>query len=363
MATTFIDSIGNCSYFTLTSDISDVRAYTDKAKINVSISCLNGQSGITETFYSTSIYSFDGIVEISDVGFLIEEYFRQNNKVTDLIKITFDDVSVTAKFLYCEYAMPDAFDQNHALLLASGVQRVHADSIITFAYGIDCPDPVFIIKAVGHNAEDGSITVIEQNVSRQLDSLLSTQFFVRDIIRWATNQSSIQPEIVLSDLLYFSIEFDDSRKTFYLIQDPAYLTFTFRNIFNVEEYIDIVGLMTTKSDISRETAVSHGQSKHYDRNITRSYEIQTQPLTSDEIPLFEQFLGSHNVRLYYEGNYWPILITDQTCEPNTDDESLTTIKFSWKFADRRPRFFSHEINGITTPQYNIFNNSFTSEYA
>lgn len=346
----------------LTSRMTNVRATTDKNKIEVSLLCESGAGGDIETFYSTTLYAFDNVVELSDVGTLIEEYFRLRHKVAAMITICFDNVSMDVHFLYCEYAMPEGFDVSNTFFLASMAQRVHQDSTITIAAYNHGLANDFIIKAVGQHTYDDDLGVVTRRVQRSLNNESSTYFSVAEIIKWALNMSDEEAGDELRDVKYFSIEYAGVQKMFFIVPAPAYLTFSFRNIFNVEEFIDVVGEITTKTEVSRDTAVCNGRSKQYDRNVSRTYDVQTEPLTSEEIAVFEQFLASHEVLMYLEGTDWDVIITDHTCEPSSADDKLTTVKFTWGFADKRPRLFDSAFNGIMPTRRSIFSDQFSPEY-
>lgn len=328
----------------------------------MSLVCENGVEGEIETFFSTSLYSFDNIVELSDVGSLVEEYFRARNKVADIISIVFDSISIDVHFLYCEYALPDAFDPQKSFFIASHVQRVHQDSTIAISavnHGSAIP---FVIKAVGHRISDNNLAVAEKSVQRALNREDTAYFSVYEIVRWALNKTDDEAGEDLRDVLYFSIEYYGIQKMCYIVPAAAYLTFSFRNIFNVEEYLDVVGVVTAKTDVSREIAVCNGSSKQYDRYVNRTYQVETEPLTPDEVAIFEQFIASHHVCMYLEGNDFDIIIDEHTCEPSSADDALTTIKFTWRFAEQRPRIFDSIVNGIMPTRRKIFDETFSPEY-
>lgn len=362
MSTTNINPNLDGARYLPTSLIASIKASTDKSRVDVSLSCEAGLDGEPETFYSTSLYAYDGIVEFNDVGPLIEEYFRMRDKVADMISITIDDISMDVHCLYCEYDMPDAFDPDDTFFISAMTQRVHQDSTVAISAVDRGSATPFIIKAVGHSADDNSLAVASRSLFRQFGPGYTVYITVDEIIRWALNQTEEEAGVDLTDVLYFSIEYGGIRKMCYFVPDTAYYTFSFRNIFNVTEFIDIVGVVTTKTDVSRDTAVCSGRSRQYDRVVTRTYQVTTAPIPSDEIAMFEQFVASHDINMRLEGNDWPVIITDHTCEPSTDDESLATLKFTWRFADRRPRVFESEINGILPSRRKIFDDKFTPEY-
>ena len=361
MATNFIHLNLEHRQYVPTSSVSSIRAYTDKERIDVSLVCENGLNGEVEVFFSTQLYAFNNIVELTDVGSLIEEYFRKRNKVYDIISIEFDDIAMDVHFLYCECIIPE-FDPNSCFFIASHVQRVHQDSTISLSavnHGSATP---FTIKAVGHRASDDVLGVVSGNITRDFNREGIVYFAVSDIVRWAMNMTDEKVAEPLRDVLYFSIEYCGLQKMCYIVPATAYLTFSFRNIFNVEEYIDVVGVMTTKTEVSRDTAVCNGIAKQYNRSIDRTYQIRTEPLTADDVAVFEQFIASHSVTLWHEKNDYNVIITDHTCEPATDNDALTTIQFTWRFTDRRPHIFNSVVNGVMPTRRKIFNETFSPEY-
>lgn len=364
MATKFLQSFSSDGYI-ITSAVSSIKASTDKTCIDVSLSCENGLDGNIETFYSTSLYAFNGIVELTEVGSLVEEYFRMRGKIADTINIVFDSISLDVHFLYCEYIMPESFDVGNSFFIASNVQRVHQDSIVAIAAVDRGSSTPFIVKAVGHTLDaTDELDMVQLNMPDGLNTSGVAYFSVGQIINQALEyRPDPDADPVLSDVLYFSIEYYGIQKMCYIVPAPAYLTFSFRNIFNVTEYLDVVGTITTKTEVSRETAVSNGHSIPYDRNIERSYQIQTEPLTNEEVRIFEQFLASHYAALSIDDFEWEIIISDHTCEPSSDDESLTTISFTWRFAEQRPHIFETTLaDGHMPSRRKIFDDTYSPEY-
>lgn len=362
MATQFLQSYFDGMQYVLTSDISSLRASTDKKRIDVSMTCDNGLDGCIETFYASSLYAFDNVVELPDAGSLIEEYFRLRNKVIDTVTIVFDDISVDVNCLYCEYAMPEGFNPENSFFIAAAAQRVHQDSTVAIA-AVSRGDSVpFAIKAVGHSLSDGGLCAVEKSVVQPFNQECTTYFRVADVIQLALDNSDNSTAEPLRDVLYFSIDYAGIQKMCFIVPAPAYLTFSFRNAFNVEESLDVVGVMTTKTEVSRDVVVCGGHSIQYDRAIARTYQVQTEPLPQEEVCIFEQFLASHRVSLRLDDYECDIIIADHTCEPSSDDESLATVKFTWRFAGQRPRIFASLMDGTMPSRRKIFDDTFSPEY-
>lgn len=337
-------------------------AWTDKEKVEVAIYAGSRETENPDIIFSTSLYAINFIVEISDFSSLIEEYFRQHNLVANDITLSVDDVSVIGHFLYCEFAMPDSFDPEKALFLASSVQRVHQDSTVAIAAIDRVSSTPFIFRIVGHLEESKTLAVVEKQVSAAFNREFTAYFRVPDIIGWALASTDVASGEKLVDVTCFSISYGTLQKMFYVVPAPAYLTFSFRNIFNVEEFIDVVGEIVTKTEVERESAFCGRTLKFYDRVVSRTYEIQTEPLAFDEVPIFEQLISSHEVKMYINGNDEDVMITEHTCEPSSSDDSLTIVKFSWRFAENRPRIFDDSFRGILPDRKRIFDDSFSPEY-
>lgn len=346
----------------LTSAVDSISANTTDTSVEVRLICKNGADGTPDQLYENTLYSFDDRVELSGVGELVEEYFRRSGKVSDVINVAFGSLSVDIEFLYCEWNLPEAFDPWTAFYLASRSQRVYPDSVVTIAAADHGSATPFIIRAVGHNMADGAVSVVTKEETHTLNDKNTVYFQVKDIITAAHGAAPTIPAARLRDVMWFSIEYGGTQKMFYVVDAPAYLSFVFCNIFNVEETIDIVGTVTTKTEVDADTAVVGGRLKQYNREPKRVYEVQTAPVPAAEIPLFEQFLSSHSVVMTLEGNDYEVTIEDFTSEPSSSDESLTTFKFTWRFSDRRPRIFDTSVNGILHPDRGIFEKPFTPEY-
>lgn len=362
MATQLLTGIIAGARFLPTSSIPTICIQTDSSKLEVALSCVDGLDEEPETFFSTTLYAYNNVVELEDVGLLIEEYFRRRGKVADTIDFIFGDLSVSGHFLYCENRLPVGEDVSSQLFLSCRAQIVHKDSIVTFASAALEKEAPFIIRAVGHCADSEYISTVQWSVSDVRYQNLSRFFSVAEIISRALAECEGNEAPTLRDVMYFSIECGDLQKMCYIVPAPAYNRFTFRNMFNVLEYIDIIGTITSKTEVSRNSFAVTGCTLQYDRQVSRTYEVQTAPLTLDEVSLFEQFLASHEVKLILAEEEAPVIITDQSCEPDTDDSTLTTIKFTWRFSENRPYRVEIGIDDIHDSARKVFDDTFSPEY-
>lgn len=347
--------------FILTSEARNIAFATDEPKLIVSLEC-NGT-----TFFNTTIYAYNGIVELFDPGDIIETYFTANNLICESITITFGTQSDNFIFIYCENEMPENFNPRNHPLISTTARRVHPGSMFTFAALPDGPNTPFIIKAVGHNIA-GKIASVTFPIYQNINNTTYHDFDVDTIIATATghnNGNSSTPQLInspLKNVIYFSVEHGTRQLMCYITPATAFLTFRFRNIYNIPELADIEGTLVTKSKTSRKDAICYGNIINYDRKTDRTYELTTTPVPADEIETIQQLIASHTVQILADSSFHDIVIDDHTCDTSTTDADLSTIKFTWRFIGHRPHNFNSTIFGINTNDRKIFSQEYAPEY-
>lgn len=359
MATEFIHTSFFNKSVVITSEARYIAVTTSEEMLQVSLEC----SGVT--FFTVDLYAYGGIVELIDPGNLIEKYFIANQMAFGLVSVTFGPVSKNIMFLFCENDMPASFNANKVMLLSSLARRVHVDSMFTVAAIHLVPNEPFVIKAVGHDCA-GQIASVCFGKSDTINVQLYSDFSVDSVVRKATGQSvpvfGPLQDSPLEDVIYFSVEDGGRQLMCYISPSPAYLTFRFRNTFNVPELIDIEGSMVTKSETSRKDAVCGGDIVKYDRRTDRTYQVSTGPLPSDEVESLAQLLSSHALQVYADGIYHDAVIEEYTFEHSSDDEAITSVKFTWRFKGRRPVIFNSPLFGIQPSKREIFSDQYSPEY-
>lgn len=361
MATQIIDKYIDHAEYVPTSSIDVVRISTTESKVRVSLYCEDGTGGDPETFFTAELYASGNEVRLTGVGAIIEEYFRRQGWAVGTVSIFAGADSIEFLALYCEDTQPTPFDYQNTFLLASKTQRVFDDSRITIA-AADHPafnsgnSALCWVRGVGLDA-DGHIVMGQLKAYLSLNNAQRSHVLLMKSYKdWLRGQGIV-------DLKYFGVEYGNVQKMFFVRPQGPHYEFSFRNRFNVEEFIYVVGEVTTKTEASRDIAVCAGKSLQYDRRVTRSYHVTTEALTPDEVALYEQFLTSYRVCIWLDGDDIDVLITDFTCEPSTSDGALTVMKFTWQFADGRPRDFRSGFDGVDDPRTGVFTDTFSSQYA
>lgn len=357
MATTIINPPSSNSPI-LTSALYSVKAKTDKTKVLVEL--IRDPDGDMDNFFSTTLYPHNGVVEFSDIGSLIEERFRLKHKIWNMMEIRIDGVSAEFVALYCEYSLAPEFEYDKCFFSTAGESVVHKHSAVSLAHW-DNGSNEYRVQVVGIDSA-GKTASVERNFSRN-PSADHVSFAVYDIIRFALNQTAEKNDSDIVKVSYFAISHGSKQKIFYLADHPFFLTFCFKNIFNVSEYLDVVGVVNRKTAYDREMAVCSGKMKQYNQTVERTYEVQTGPLTDEQARELEQLIGSRSVQLCSSAFDYDVIITDHTIDISNDDESLSSVKFTFRFAGERPQLVSEDMGALMPARTNVFSPEFTAEFS
>lgn len=136
--------------------------------------------------------------------------------------------------------------------------------------------------------------------------------------------------------------------------------FMFRNCFNVWDVAHLPHFTKAKTDVDRSLAVVNTRSQFYNQKTTKTYEVQSGTITSDEAEWIDQLFTSYEVMRMVPNDcddtepyiLEQVLITDASCEVNDGDEKPNTVKFTWRYADNRPNVRLSASPGIFTSPYN-----------
>lgn len=359
MATTFINPPTAETGPVLTSDLYSLKATTDQTRVTVRILMVRDQGNVYDLMFSTTVYAFDGVVELSDIGILLEAKLEAENLSFATFRIVFDDTFTEFTAIHCSYDLAPGFDHTKCFLSATKTQIVHRNSAVSLTHLFD-HSYNYPIKIVGLGP-DGEVAMIEHTISKTPVEYSGTiSFAVNDLIAAATSAPDNAGK--LAKVSYFAVNYGGAQKIFYILDHPFYLTFRFRNMFNAIEYIDVVGTVTRRTKAGRESAFCRGFLKQYDRTVEQTFEVQTAGLTDDQMRDLEQLVLSHSVILCAGDTDYDILIEDHTLETDNDDESLPSVKFTFRFTGRRPVITSSDMGALMPSVTHIFTQQFTAEF-
>lgn len=354
MATTLITEI---PVFVFSSQIEGIELQTDQDKIVIVV-----EDGTTEIF-TTSLYAFNGKVEIVNIGEVLENYMIANGKVFTAFTVYYNTAdgtnlgSFNLNTLFCSLRLD----------IEAGVFASY--NFLTTLTAKRVPRGANETLSLLHGQESGQLLVhcvftttlgLTDNHTLTMRSITTDDIGVMTVsIPYNVLRARLQLLGVPADrLLSYTVEFNGRSFTYYVTDNMPEVSFTFRNCFNVDETAYFNAITTTKTKVNRTMAVSQGRHLFYDQTVDKTYEVQTASLTTEEAYWVEQLLMSHSVRLgtSTDVDTLPeVIISDSDCEIADNDEELNKVKFTWQFAKTAPHLqksFRSDTNGIFTEPYN-----------
>lgn len=353
----------------LSSDMPDIHIFTDHDFVEFRF--LAGEVPLLEGRY----YAFNGEAVISDLASLTELFLSgsaDSNFFVFTIEAFFGDdktdfVSLDLPVLYCDKAFgaidPSAWLRENFLTL-SPLRRIAPDSFINVSwYASQRESVAFDIYATFLDDKEQRGTYHYRYAGNgqmaNVEGIYQHSIFlseIRDKVLQAKSLDAITLQAV-------TVRCGNRSATFFI--DPElslFRPFYYLNCFGVVEHISLE--CTTKEKTKTDSSlVSLGRtSSQYDISISKDYEVESAPITSDECVQLEQLVTSSSVRIphgteenWYESDFDvlnKILITDYTAEFNNSDDKLNSVKFTWRFKDNRPKVVPPSMPGIFNDSFN-----------
>ena len=350
----------------LASDIPDINIFTDHDYVDFRL--LSGGYPLLEGRY----YALNGKATVTDISSLVENYLAGNtdNPLAEfVVEASYDDELAEKEFtaLYCNVAtgMSDPADwllQNFLTLTKS--RRIAPDDFINLMwYAYAKESLAFRVLATYVDAEGNrgtsSYIASGNGIVASGGEVFSQYIYldqVCDTIKNATKLSAIT-------LLSVTAQCGDRSLTCFVDKSLADIVpFYYLNCFGVPEHISLPRTTTAKVKCDRSVATLSKTSQFYDVTTSKEYEVESGPLTADECLQVEQMFTSPLVRvpltfggIIFETDFdalYTILITDFTSELSDSDEKLNSVKFTWRYADNRPKVNISEDSEVFTTEFN-----------
>ncbi len=334
-----------------TSALGRLTVSTDAAAIRISLSYE------TYEFYSATLYAYDGLVHVDDLASVIESLFVRLGWHSHTIRISAaaagtPEVSafIDVNCLYCSYDMPDDFNPSASFYTCMPAQRVPPHAVLKVYGNVSKNNPVRF--GVSGYMSDGS------PVACNIQTTAGDGYITVDI---PDIMSQCRSAFAFSQVSIVSVVYGSMSKSFFICDMPDCLEFNYRNCFNVPESVFVSGLSVMKTDVSRDTAFCAGKILQYNHLTTRTYEHTTAPLTRMEAAAMSQLIESINTAVVVDGAEYPIIIEDHTSDVSNDDNSMNSMKFTWRFTGRRPRLFGDTLSPLLE-SFGIFTSQFTDPF-
>lgn len=346
----------------LSSSFNDIEISVDGQFVEVSLAAHGSRPLITERYFA-----YGGSVTLWNLAPLIEsELLRNETPYSDFTLSVYDDTagsvvdSHTFHILYC-----DRFATTRDV--ASMLRENFLTSLSRRRVAPDAAFPLFGYADMGESlAYD-----IAFRASRLDEGDIICDQFQFDANKKADANGVFRVDVSLSELTrqiqsaypsasaIQSITITCGQRAVTCFVDPelsCFGSFMFRNCFNVLEAGCLPAVTTAKTEVEQSIASIAGKSCFYDRHTTKTHQVETGPLTSDEAEWIDQLFTSFSVfRVESSGhadefNLRPVLISESSCEVSLNADTPNAVKFSWRYCLDRPMiFFSHSRGIFTNP--------------
>ncbi len=350
----------------LTSELSDISIFTDQEAVDFSLYA----AGIE--VLSGRYYALNGSIRICDIAPLIESAITGNTDslLADCeIEVSAGSETATHDFqvLCC----------GKALGLIDPMEWLQQNFLTLTPYRRLAPEGFFEVQWYAADREGISFMVYctflnDKGVQDTYSYVQSGNGLVqhgagicREIVMLPQVAAKVKSARKIDSLMLQSVTVRRGARLLTVFVDPSLsgiVPFHYTNCFNAIESLALPRITTEKIKVDNSIASLGKSSRFYDVNVSKEYEVEMGPLTSDECSQVEQMLTSTQVRIPW-GIFSPIdeidfyaltqiMITDFTSELSDTDEKMNTVKFTWRFMDNRPKAQLKSSPGIFNDSYN-----------
>lgn len=350
------------------SDLPDVSIFTDHDCVDFRLTCEG------TTLLQGRYYAIGGKIVVSDIASLVVEHLAGNSELLVAefhIEAYFgedevDYTDLTFRTLYCDRStgltVPDLWLQENFLSLCRS-RRIAPDGYINLSwYTTEREGIAFMVYCtfINDKGQRDRYTYVHSGngLMAHINGIMNEIVMLRDVVERIKNGKKISSLV----LQCVTVRCGERYASFFV--DPALagvVPFYYLNCFGVVEHIALPRKTTEKIKSDRSIASVGKTSQFYDISHSKEYEVESGGLTRDECAQVEQMLTSPKVHIpwgwvnaVYDTDFdalEAILISDYTSEISDSDEKLNTVKFTWRFADNRPKV-------LPPDSLSIFNNSY-----
>lgn len=343
------------------SAIEPMQLSVDTSSVEFSLTNEAGTALLTETYYPIG-----GNVTIYDLNEIIESDMRNRGLVFATYMASIGNDFCSLSVIYCERTVNredfEAWLASHFLTTLEN-RRIAPDSTVEVKTYVAALNRCSIgARLVWRNLLTGNLTTYSSSRSQfalsKSPKITHYSVHVDSLVQTAAKEAHIDARYV--EPLCIVIDSGNRELTCFIDKSLRYSeSFTFRSCFNTLETAMLPAWTNTKTETARTLAVFNGRSEFFDRTVSKVFEENVGPLTSDEADWVDQLISSHEV-YHFAGVgdmvLHPILITGATCEVNNGNEAPNAVKFTWRFAENRPhlnlwnmsetRIFSKQFNEL-----------------
>ncbi|MCH5234765.1 MAG: hypothetical protein J1E16_05675 [Muribaculaceae bacterium] len=322
------------------SSLSELIISSDNDYVELSLRTVGDEI----TLYKENLWVYNGSAIAYNLSDIIENYMREKGISMLWLQITaqyLDQHDVASvHIVYCDAMLESADDVSVFLsnnfLTRLNTKRVDPDSKFSLYFYSSASDRemyeleyYFFIEGV----EDKKSITIRGYVDDESENIYSIGINMADLRRSAALAFHVDSSLI--SISSFSVRCGERSMDFFIDKSLQYgQAFFFRNIFNAWDFIIVPALTSESTEVEHSLADVGSKSVSYDRNVSKSYEVLTGPIDTDEAKLIADMVASHEICRIIKDVSYPVLITDSECIIK-DGEVLQTAKFSWRYAVNR----------------------------
>ena len=340
----------NLSTYNLLTNIPDsftVSGVTDTADITVILNDVD--------IFGTTLFAYNGVVTFYSLRDLVMQHMRANTLPFVKLRIKAEhpsaEYSNEVYIVYCDYGKENITDADFlsgSFLTIRTYMRIPSEAtgqISFFATGAETAYADCILMVNGHS--------IMQKVPLTVPSSTYPAVITLDVSPETIKQKVFAMGVITTaQLKSYSVYVGERAITYYVNEQQPEITMTFRNAFNVEEYIYIYGATTEITEVDRQEAICQGRTQFYNQKVKHRYNVVTETLGIAEAKWYNELFASDFVFTKVDGATKRILITDITSEIKDATNETTKMRFTW-FFDNDWAYISHNPTiGIFTNPYN-----------
>lgn len=304
--------------------------------------------------FSSTIYAYNGQASFVELAELVEQYMEDEGAhVSEITVYDVDDSDPTDKTQLCQFDVIycalnisnscDDFCRNNFLTTAHAKRLV--PGVTEMLYFHDPDDAGDVLRLQVAYRDGNKVRVATVNDASSLMGAFGISFDVDGIASLADVDDVVMVTFMLG-----------SRHMMYHINDiPADAVFQFMNCFNVPEVLPLNCVTTRKQEGERSVAKVRRRSVLASLDHAVEHDVDTAPLSNDEMSLVEQMCESHYVSLLPSGD--EIVIASRTCEFSNERGAMPTAKFTWTYRDGR-----RHAAVVTPVDDGIFSDEYDSNY-
>ena len=353
----------------LSSAIGDIVISSDASFVDGKLTA-TGSIVILEERY----YSFRNEITLNDISSLIEAQMRKMGETISSFTLSVYangsssvSDSCSLQILYCDQLLL-AYDISTLLkenfLTTLDYRRIAPDATISLFLYVTASESLYIRFQYTYKTSEGETGIGTYSPyyigTSSSHRILQYEIACDTLLTQAAKSSGYKKEDLT--LLSFTAEGGQRAMTFFIDSNLRHTdSIFFRNCFNVWDFFTCRMQTTANSETDRQLAIINNTKQFYDQVTTKSYDVETGPLTSGESEWIDQLFTSYDVMRIEvnppssddELSLVPILITDSTCETTENPDQPNSVKFTWQNTDNRPIVRLSSSRNIFTSPYTL----------